>query len=246
MLELNTTPGRTRLVDLPSAVEELGFAPTHVRTLSVYVDTSPPRIRGPAYLLSFRERCRTVPAGVVAEDEDAFEVARARAEHYLVDQSVPRRPGLALFAAGEFENMMVVPLPAAPVDHIAWSEQPFIAPLEAMLPPHAGQRCSSSTSRLQLRQIPPGASKRSVPSNWWSPAAHMCRSSRGARAGWTNVAQPPGGRNHGSRGSLGRRGRLATVGAARGGATFGVPSRRESEWLPPRRRRRLADGAESP
>jgi hypothetical protein len=145
MLELNTTPGRMRLVDLPSAIEELGFAPTHVRTLSVYVDTSPPRIRGPAYLLSFRERCRTVPAGVVAEDEDAFEVARARAEHYLADQSVP------------------------PTDHaVLLAVEDILRQLERHV---AGQR---------------------------------------------------------------------------GGATFGVPSRRESEWLPPRRRRRLADGAESP
>jgi peptide subunit release factor 1 (eRF1) len=137
MLELNTTrPGGTRLVDLPSAVEELGFAPTRVRTLSVYLDTSPPRIRGQAYLLSFRERCRTVRGGLVAEDEAAFEVSRAQAEHYLVDRFVARSPGLALFAAGEPDDMVVVPLPAAPVDHVVWAEQPSIAPLEAMLDEH--------------------------------------------------------------------------------------------------------------
>ena len=137
MLELNTTrPGGTRLVDLPSAVEELGFAPARVRTLSVYLDTSPPRIRGQAYLLSFRDRCRALRATVAAEDEDAFEVARAQAEHYLVDQFVPRSPGLALFAAGGSDDMVVVPLPAAPADHVVWAEQPSIAPLEAMLDEH--------------------------------------------------------------------------------------------------------------
>jgi peptide subunit release factor 1 (eRF1) len=138
MRELSTTrPGGTRLVDVPTAVEELGFAPSRVRTLSVYLDTSPSRIRGQAYLLSFRDRCRTVRGGVVAEDEDAFEVARAQAEHYLVDQLVPRSPGLALFASGESADMVVVALPDAPAaDHIVWAEQPFIAPLEAMLDEH--------------------------------------------------------------------------------------------------------------
>jgi len=138
MLELNVgRPGGTRLVDLPSAVEELGFAPAHVRTLSVYLDTSPPRIRGQAYLLSFRDRSRTVRRNVGAEDEDAFELARAQAEHYLVDQFGPRSPGLALFASGESADMVVVALPAAPAaDHVVWAEQPFIAPLEAMLDEH--------------------------------------------------------------------------------------------------------------
>jgi peptide chain release factor subunit 1 len=134
MVELNTTSQRgVRLVDVSNAVEELGFAPVRVRTLSMYLDTSPPRIRGQAYLLTFRDRCRVLRATVAAEDEDAFEAAVKRAERYLVEQFVPRSRGLALFASGGSEQIMVVPLPAAPADDIIWSERPSIAPLEAML-----------------------------------------------------------------------------------------------------------------
>jgi peptide subunit release factor 1 (eRF1) len=137
MAELNTTsPGRVRLVDVPNAVEELGFAPAGIRTLSVYLDTSPPRIRGQAYLLSFRDRCRALRAAVGGEDMDAFEAARERAEHYLVDQFVPHSPGVAIFAAGGSEEIMVVPLPSAPPDRVIWSAKPSIAPLEAMLDEH--------------------------------------------------------------------------------------------------------------
>ena len=134
MVELNTTStGGVRLVDVSNAVEELGFAPVGVRTLTVYLDTSPPRIRGQAYLLSFRDGCRAVRATVATEDEDAFEAARVRAEAYLVDQFVPKNHGLALFATSGSEDIMVVPLPAAPADDIIWSERASIAPLEAML-----------------------------------------------------------------------------------------------------------------
>jgi hypothetical protein len=133
-VELNTTsPRGVRLVDVSNAVEELRFAPVGVRTLSVYLDTSPPRIRGEAYLLSFRDGCRALRATDAAEDEDAFDAAREHAERYLVDQFVPHSPGLALFASGGSDDIMVVPLPAAPADDIIWSERPSITPLEAML-----------------------------------------------------------------------------------------------------------------
>lgn len=133
-MELNTTsPRGVRLVDVSNAVEELRFAPVGVRTLSVYLDTSPPRIRGEAYLLSFRDGCRALRATDAAEDEDAFDAAREHAERYLVDQFVPHSPGLALFASGGSDDIMVVPLPAAPADDIIWSERPSITPLEAML-----------------------------------------------------------------------------------------------------------------
>lgn len=134
MVELNTTgPGGVRVVDVANAVEELGFAPVGMRTLSVYLDTSSPRIRGQAYLLSFRDGCRALRATVAAEDEDAFEAARERAERYLVEQFAPGSPGLALFASGGAEDILVVSLPAAPADGIIWSEGPSIARLEAML-----------------------------------------------------------------------------------------------------------------
>src|SRR5689334_11683576 len=101
MVELNTTSlGGVRVVDVANAVEELGFAPVGARTLSVYLDTSPARIPGHAYLLTFRDRCRAVRATVAAEDADAFEAARERAERYVVDQFAPGSPGLALFASG--------------------------------------------------------------------------------------------------------------------------------------------------
>jgi hypothetical protein len=134
MVELKTTrPGGMRLVDVSNAVEELGFAPVGVRTLSVYLDSSPPRIRGEAYLLSFRDRCRALRSSIPAEDADAFEAAQAHAERYLVDQFEAHSPGLAVFSAGGAEDIVVVPLPAAPVEHVVWSERPSIAPLEAML-----------------------------------------------------------------------------------------------------------------
>jgi hypothetical protein len=134
MVTINTTsPRGVRLVDVSNAVEELGFAPVGVRTLSVYLDTTPPRMSGQAYLLSFRDRCRVRRATVAAEDQDAFEAARTRAEHYLAEQFVPHSPGLALFAPGGSEDLMVVPLPAALPDDVIWADRPSIAPLEALL-----------------------------------------------------------------------------------------------------------------
>jgi peptide subunit release factor 1 (eRF1) len=134
MAQLNTArSARARFIDLPSALEELGFAPAGVRTLSVYLDTSPRRIAGQAYLLSVRDGCSELRAGIAAADEDAFEVARAQVENYLVDQFEPQSRGLALFAASGTDEILVVPLPAAPTDQVVWAERPYIAPLEAML-----------------------------------------------------------------------------------------------------------------
>lgn len=137
MVELNTTiPVKVKLIDLPSAVEELGSAPAGVRTLSVYVDTSPARVSRQAYLLSFRDRCQSLRPTIVAEDSDAFEVARARIEYYLVNQLEPRSRGMALFAASGADDIVVVPMPAAPAEQVVWSDRPSMAPLEATLDEH--------------------------------------------------------------------------------------------------------------
>ena len=181
MVELNTTSqGGVRLVDLPSAVEELGFAPAGVRTLSVYLDTSPPRVRGQAYLLSFRDQCRDLRATVAAEDEQAFEAARAHAERYLVGQFVPQTHGLALFAAGGSEDIVVVPLPAAPSQHIVWSERPSIASLKEMLDGHERLAVAlfDAPNRVPRRPVP----ARSAPVR---PASGGCTAWRPGRAGAT-------------------------------------------------------------
>jgi hypothetical protein len=71
MVQLNAArSARVRFIDLPSAVEGLGFAPAgvRIRMLSVYLDASPRRIAGKAYLLSVRDGCRALRAGIAAED----------------------------------------------------------------------------------------------------------------------------------------------------------------------------------
>jgi hypothetical protein len=60
-------------------------------------------------------------------------VARGQVEHCLVDRFESRSRGLALFAASGTGEILVVPLPAAPADHVVWADRPYIAPLEAML-----------------------------------------------------------------------------------------------------------------
>jgi hypothetical protein len=136
-MELNTIrPAVVRVVDHPSAIEELGFASAGVPTLSVYVDTSPDQIAGQAFLFGFRDRCRALHRTIATEDAGAFELARAQIEGYLADEFEPHSRGLALYAAVGAKEVLVAPLPAVPADQIVWSERPSIAPLEAMLDEH--------------------------------------------------------------------------------------------------------------
>jgi hypothetical protein len=127
---------KARRADLVSAIEELAFAPANVRTLSVYLDTSPERIQGQAYLMSFHDRCRELRRHIAAEDTDAFEQTRSHVDYCLSSQVRLNSPGLALFALAESNEVLVVPLPAAPSDHVVWSEHPSIVVLQAMAEQH--------------------------------------------------------------------------------------------------------------
>lgn len=101
--------------------------------LSVYLDTSPARQAGQAYLLAFRDVCRAIRADLLAEQRDRFEAARAQVERYLTDEPIARHLGVALFAAADPGYFQAVALPRPPIEDIAWSEQPELGPLLQVL-----------------------------------------------------------------------------------------------------------------
>ncbi len=128
----------TELQALPRLVAQLSAEqPAGGRALSVYLDTSPARIAGQAYLLSYRDGCKALRAELSGDDRERFNQAAAQAERYVtgIDPSMAR-PGLALFASGDGGFFHVIPLPAPPDDEVVWDDHPHIAPLQAMLDEH--------------------------------------------------------------------------------------------------------------
>jgi peptide subunit release factor 1 (eRF1) len=102
------------------------------RVLSVYLDTSPGRIAGQAYLLAYRDACKAPRETLPTGERDAFEAAAAQAERHLT-QLVPGRPGLALFASGSADYLFAAPLPTRPVEEIAWAKAARLGPLVEVL-----------------------------------------------------------------------------------------------------------------
>jgi peptide subunit release factor 1 (eRF1) len=102
------------------------------RVLSVYLDTSPGRIAGQAYLLAYRDACKALRETLPTGERDAFEAAAAQAERHLT-QLVPGRPGLALFASGSPDYLFAAPLPTRPVEEITWAKAARLGPLVEVL-----------------------------------------------------------------------------------------------------------------
>lgn len=101
--------------------------------LSVYLDTGPSRGAGQAYLLAFRDGCKALRSTLPSADSRAFEAAVRRAERYLVEQVVPGKPGLAMFASDQEAYFHALPLPKAPTDEVLWDSVPLLSPLQLLL-----------------------------------------------------------------------------------------------------------------
>ncbi len=125
---------RDDIPSIPAAIDTLRGAPSPVgRVLSVYLDTSPRRIEGRAYLLAFRDGCRAMRASLPVGEADAFEAAVSQAERFLADEWVPSHRGLALFASGAPDYFTAVPLPVAPAEDVIWAPSAEIEPLEEIV-----------------------------------------------------------------------------------------------------------------
>jgi peptide chain release factor subunit 1 len=126
---------------LPLLLTDLGKrTPPPEGILSVYLDTTPERIAGEAYLLAFRDGCRALRGTTPEAQSRALEAAIEQAERYLTESSISGRPGLALFASGLDAYFYAAGLPAAPGDELAWDSMPELAPLYAILDDY--QRCA--------------------------------------------------------------------------------------------------------
>lgn len=127
----------TELNAIPNVLQALrGTAPPDAGVLSVYLDTSVHRIQGQAYLLAFREACRTIRTDLDTAnrpEQKAFEAAAEQATDYLAHEFAPRHPGLALFTSADSGYFFAVPIPQQPTDTVTWAPEPELAPLEEAL-----------------------------------------------------------------------------------------------------------------
>jgi peptide subunit release factor 1 (eRF1) len=128
------------LHDLPRVLKRLQeAAPPPGGVLSAYLDTSPPRVGGEAeraYLLAFRDGCKTLRAALDPSQRERFQAAVEQAEAYLGGPFVPHHPGLAIFAAAAPGFFQTVPLPEAPADAVTWAALPELEGLAAALDEH--------------------------------------------------------------------------------------------------------------
>lgn len=117
---------------LPKLLERLHDAtPPTGRVLSVYLDTSPQRTEGQAYLLFYRDGCKALRKDLSPEEAPLFEAAAAQVERYLLEELTPGRPGVAVFASGSPEYFFAAPLPYRPVESVTWGERPEVEALQA-------------------------------------------------------------------------------------------------------------------
>lgn len=119
---------------LPDVLAELRReAPPTDRVLSVYLDTSPARMTSQAYLLTYRDLCKSLRPQLPKTEQDRFEAAAAQAESYLVDRFVPHQAGLAIFASGTPEYFLVADLPRRVPEQLLWDQGAVVEPLEEIL-----------------------------------------------------------------------------------------------------------------
>ncbi len=130
--ELSAIPASA--LSIPGVLRALGEAsPPGGRVLSVYLDISPDRSAGRAYLLAYRARIKGLRALLPVGEHGRFEAAAEQVERYLAEQLVPHHPGVAVFASGEPSYFFAVPVPTRPFDTVQWGERPVLEPLEALL-----------------------------------------------------------------------------------------------------------------
>lgn len=107
--------------------------PTTGRVLSAYLDTSPVRTDKQAYLIAFRDGCKTIRADLDAREQAAFEQAVRQAERTLASTILAGHAGLAVFTSGANDYNFAVPLPRRVTDEVAWGSRPLIGPLDEVL-----------------------------------------------------------------------------------------------------------------
>jgi peptide chain release factor subunit 1 len=133
----DTRPAATALYSIPTALAALRDAPSPSgRVLSVYLDTSPDRLAGQAYLLRYRDQCKDLRTRLLPTEHAPFEAAAAQAERYLAEELPIAPPGIAVFASGQPGYLYSVPLPSRPEEHLRWSDAPEIAPLQSAVDDH--------------------------------------------------------------------------------------------------------------
>jgi len=115
------------------AIDEIYHATTRGGVLSVYLDTTPARVKGFGHTLALRDGCKALRSRIAPAERDAFEASVARVERFLQEDFEPRHAGLAAFVSGDGEFFSVVDLPAAPREGVGWDERPQIAQVEEAL-----------------------------------------------------------------------------------------------------------------
>ncbi len=119
---------------LPTAIQALRNSATPTgRVLSAYLDTSPQRVSGGAYLLALRDAVKAIRSEFPEVERALFERAVEQVETKLTSQKSFDHPGLAVFASGATEFLHTVPLPVPPVEEITWGDKPRLVPLERLL-----------------------------------------------------------------------------------------------------------------
>jgi peptide subunit release factor 1 (eRF1) len=124
----------TQELDLQWAIARLRGISSGHNVLSCYLDTSPVRAIGHAYLTAYRDGVRSIHDHLVGDEGGALERAIAQVEHFLTEDFTPHARGLGVFCDTDLRVLIVVALPEAPLlEHVAWGKSAEIAPLESML-----------------------------------------------------------------------------------------------------------------
>ena len=122
----------SRAVALPAMLQALReTVPPATGVLSAYIDTSPERSIGRAYLIGFRDRTREIREQLPKTQVAEFDGAVTRAEEILLRAYSPGHPGIAVFAASDEQYAFAAPLLNRPTESVLYGAQPVIAPLAA-------------------------------------------------------------------------------------------------------------------
>ena len=117
----------------PATINELCHSPHEGWVLSVYLDTSPDRIRGKGYLLAFRDGCKALRPKLSSAQRASFKAAAERAERFLTEEFESRHNGIAVFTTDTPDFFFAIPLPAPPREAIVWDHEPHVLQLEEAL-----------------------------------------------------------------------------------------------------------------
>src|SRR5688500_18928893 len=108
---------------LPDVLERMKRVPSDRHYLSVLLDTTPERMIGQAYRVSFRDAIRSLREELAETDpaeKTQFEQAVEVADAFVNDQVSPQAAGLAIYLDSTGEIEVAVPLPMSPPNHVEW------------------------------------------------------------------------------------------------------------------------------